>query len=113
MVIQSYLQLTGSVKIELIPANDLNLDKKKFKWYLKMYSETGLSLQLEFENPSYISFGGTDTLKITFQNTKEYLTPRNETLSSIPDGYTIVIKLPPQGDGLMSKEQLQQTQQAS
>ena len=66
MVIQTYLQLTGSVKMELIPANDMNLEMKKFTWYLKAYSETGLSLQLEFENPSYISFGGTDTMKISF-----------------------------------------------
>ena len=93
----------------LIPANDLNIEKKKFTWGIKQYSESGFRLQLDFENPKYISFGGTDTIKMTLFNTNEFLAPKNQTLASIPDGYTIVVKLPPQGSGLMSSRALLST----
>lgn len=73
----------------------MNLEMKSFTWELLSYDENGFNLQINFEYPEYISFGGMDTLKITFYNTYLYLAPKDETLGSIPDQYEIVIKLPP------------------
>ena len=64
-IIETYIKLTSSIKVTLVPANDMNLDKKEFTWSLKNYDEEGFKLQVDFENPKYISFGGTDTLKMT------------------------------------------------
>ena len=88
----------------LIPANELYWEKKGFTWSLTNYNDDVMGLKVNFENPKYISIGGTDTLKVTLSNTKKYLQPENSDLETIPDGFTLSIKLPPQGVNLMSKE---------
>ena len=57
-------------------------------------------------NPKYISVNGIDTLKISFYNTTSFMKPKNEELGSIPDGYTLTIKVPPQGENLMTTTEL-------
>ena len=74
-MIQTFLQLTKSIKVELVPGNELYLDKKGFTWRLVKYSESNMGIQIYFENPEYISFGKVDTLKITFSNSAKFLRP--------------------------------------
>ena len=88
------------------------LDKKGFKWSIMRYDEDGITFQFTFEFPTHISVGEIDTMKIQFFNTDRYLKPQNGDKSSIPDGYTVVIKLPPQGgDDAMSPQELENNQE--
>ena len=59
-----FLKISSSIKVELIPANDMFLDKKGFKWAIKRYDEDGMAFMVTFDHPYYISVGGTDTLKM-------------------------------------------------
>ena len=63
-VFTSFIKLTNSITVELISGNDLYLDKKGFKWEIKKYDETGISLKVKFDHPKYISVGDPDTLHI-------------------------------------------------
>ena len=72
---QSWLKLSESIKVVLVPANDLYHDKKGFIWSLKSYDDTHMSLKVDFKHPNYISVGGSDTLKITYSNTDKYFKP--------------------------------------
>ena len=65
---------------------------------------------MKFEHPKYISTEGIDTLKISFNNTSEFLTPLSDDLTNIPNGYTLIVKLPPQSEDLMTEDELQQVQ---
>ena len=67
--------MTNSVKIDLVPANDMHVEKKTFTWKLLRYDENGIGLKVNFDNPIYLSVGGIDTLKIQFFNTDKYLKP--------------------------------------
>ena len=72
---QSWLKLTDSLKLQLIPGNDIYPDKKGFEWQLKSYSEKSMEYKVTFEHPNYISVGDPDTLKVVFNNTSTYLAP--------------------------------------
>ena len=88
------------------------LDKKGFKWSIMRYDEYGMAFQVTFDFPRHISVGGIDTLKIQFFNTNKYLKPQNGDKSSIPDGYTVVLKFPPQGgDDAMSPKEVEFNQE--
>ena len=50
-------------------------------------------------------------MKIKFNHVDEFMQPLDESLISIADGYEIVVKLPPQGVGLLSDEELKDSQQ--
>jgi len=65
-----------------------------------------MDFKVIFENPMYISVGDPDTLKVTYRNAIKYLEPQEKGRSTIPDGFTMTIKLPPQGRDLLSKKQL-------
>ena len=92
---QSLVKISQSITAELVPANDLYLDKKGFTWELTGYSEDSLTFQFNFDHPKYISVGGTDTMKITFKNTEAYMKPVSNDMESVPDGYVMIAKLPP------------------
>ena len=96
---ESYLKLTQSIRMELVPGSDLYLDKKGFSWELTGQNEYGFSFSVRFENPKYISVGSFDSIKIQFFNTEEYLQPQSGDLLPLPSGYTIVAKIPPQSEG--------------
>ena len=98
-----YLKLTKSITVTLIPGNDVYYDKKKFTWTLSKYDESGLSLDLRFENPLYISVFGIDTLKIKFRNANEFFSS-NDSKDSLPDGFVLMVKVPPQAENLMTVE---------
>jgi len=94
-LLTTYLKLSGSVKILLIPANELHLEKKHFDWRVTQYDEASITLQFDFENPEYVSVNEIDSLKISFFNTHISLAPLNAGLSNIGEGYTVVVKIPP------------------
>ena len=71
------------------------LDKKGFQWQLKEYNQESLSLKFKFDHPKYISVFGIDVMKVVFKNTEELFAPLDGTSSSIPDGFTQTINLPP------------------
>ena len=85
-----------------MPGNDLYLDKKEYEWKLNLYNDNEISFDVKFKYPKYISVNGLDTLKISFLNAKSFMSPQEDGLESIPDGYTMTIKVPPQGENLMS-----------
>ena len=49
-------------------------------------------------------------MKISFYSTSEFLSPISNDLKNIPNGYTLLVKIPPQGEDLMTAEELQETQ---
>lgn len=55
----------------------------------------------------YISVGALDTLKISFYNTKVWISPIDDKKNSIPDGYILAIKVPPQGKNLLSSSEVE------
>ena len=71
----SFLKLSESVMMELIPASDNYLDKKEFTWDVISYDSGGLGFKLNFKHPKYISTNGYDTLKVTFKQAFEYINP--------------------------------------
>lgn len=82
------LKLSKSLSVELVPGDDNYLDKKNFTWSLSVYDETTVGLKFDFDFPAFISAGGKlDTMKITFFNTKVWISPIDERKLSIPDGY--------------------------
>ena len=56
-----------------------------------IYDENRIGFDVQFENPKFISMNGIDTLKVTFSSTNAYLSPLNESLKNIPDGFTLTI----------------------
>ena len=62
--------MSGSLKVELVPGQEADLDKKGLSWKLSEFDDDNLKLQIQFENPEYISMGKLDYLKITFHHTK-------------------------------------------
>ena len=94
-MIENYVRLNKSIQVTLVPANDMYLDKKGFKWQLNEYNQDSLALKLKSDHPKYISVFGIDVLKVTFTKTDEFLAPLDERNLSIPDGFTQTINLPP------------------
>ena len=85
------------MRLLLIPSNENYKEKKRFSWSLVELSDSELTIQVDFKFPKYISAVRPDTLLVTFFNADKYLKPKSEHLGSIPDGFTLTIKLPPQG----------------
>ena len=73
--------------MELVPGDDNYLDKKTFSWELSALNEKEIGLKFKFDHPIYISAGVLDTMKITFYNTKVWISPVDDSKTSIPDGY--------------------------
>lgn len=103
--------MSQSVKMTLIPANDLYLDKKDFTWSLKNFDENGIAFDVDFVYPRYISYGGIDTLKIELYKTQYYQEPLSAELQSIPDGFTMIMKIPPKADSLISEAEFESNKQ--
>ena len=49
--LDAHLKRTKSIKIMLIPADELYLSMKKFTWELVRYTQEGIGLKITFENP--------------------------------------------------------------
>ena len=74
-LLEAFMKISESIKAELVPANDIYLDKKGFTWELSSFDEGGLSFSFNFDHPKYISVGGTDTMKMTFNNSNAFMSP--------------------------------------
>ena len=72
--------MTESIKFELVPGNDVYLDKKQFKWKLLHFNEGYIFFDVKFKYPKYISVNGLDTLKISFQNAESFMSPQEDRL---------------------------------
>ena len=83
----SLLKVTESIKAELVPGTENNLDKKEFTWKLVKYSKSEVQLQFNFKFPEFISVDKVDTMKITFNNADNWVSPTDETKTSIPNGF--------------------------
>ena len=89
--------MTNSVKAELIPWTTEHLDKKKFNWTLAVIDEKNVQFNFFFEHPLFISQNAmADTMKITFENTPFYIVPQDSSKLPIPNGYPLMIKMPPE-----------------
>ena len=82
--------------MELVPGSDFHLDKKSFDWILENYDETSLKFLVKFDHPEYMSiYGSIDTLKIKFSHNRTWMMPNHANYDSLPDGYILVVKIPP------------------
>ena len=106
MFTEAFMKLSGSVKALLVPANDLYLDKKGLTWELVAYDQDSFAIEINFLHPEYISAIGIDTLKLTFTNTEMFFKPADENIQTLPDGFTMVTEVPPQGKGLLSVQEM-------
>lgn len=94
----------------LVPGNENYSDKKGFTWELAIYEESKLGLRFIFEHPAYISVGDIDTMKVEFNNTEKFVPPVSDGETQkmpIPPGYTLTLKIPPQGVGLLSEKEVE------
>ena len=112
-VVDSFIKLSKSIIVMLIPADDSYSEKKGFSWDIEIYDDSNLGIKLKFEHPKYISSTGIDTLMVTFYNSKAFMAPVDQSKNSLPDGFTRIIKLPPQGVNLMTVEELNEAKMDS
>ena len=70
------------------------------------FSAKGMSLAFDWEFTESISVGQLDSMKITFNNSENWAPSIEDGKTNIPSGYTEVLKVPPQGKDLLSKEQI-------
>ena len=50
-VVDSFIKLSKSIIVKLIPADDSYLDKKGFSWDIEIYDDGNLGIKLKFEHP--------------------------------------------------------------
>ena len=96
-MICNLLKETNSITVELIPASSRNLAYKTFYWTLEQIDQTRMNFKFYFDFPEYISQDGSpDSMMIKFLNNPLYLIPEDPGKNTLPNGWQIVIKLPPQ-----------------
>ena len=100
--ISDLLRNSKSIITELVPGTENNLDKKKYEWKVVEYESKKVRIAFTFENPEFISVEEFDTMKVTFNNTESWLEPLDLSKYATPNGFVQVLKIPPQGVGLMS-----------
>ena len=103
-LIQKLLQKHGCLQMELLPGSEQNTDMKKFNWQLNEFQEDKISIELLFDSPENISMDGYDKLRITFNNTKAFLSPIDDKKLVIPDEFKIEVNIPPQEREILSQE---------
>ena len=57
LALTDVLKLSGSVLIDIIPADENYGDKKGFKWQIFIYDQNSIGLRFTFDHPEYISAG--------------------------------------------------------
>lgn len=86
-----------------MPGNENYLNKKGFSWEVVTYEDFKLGFRFKFAHPEYISVGDLDTMKIEFNNGEVFVPPVYESQKqAVPGGYTLTLKIPPQGVNLLS-----------
>ena len=70
------LNITSSIRVQMIPGSSRNLDKKSFNWTIDVINEYEILISFKFDNPLYISQDDLiDTVRISFWNTNLYMFP--------------------------------------
>ena len=106
------IKLTQSVNCTLVPGDDTHTDKKGFTWELLGYDNDKILLKFNFEHPAYISTGHRlDTMRIQIFNAEKLFTPTGPDMFPIPNGYTLMQKIPPQSVGLLSEIEVQEAKE--
>ena len=106
------LKITESINCTLVPGDYSYLDKKDFEWELNRYGEEELGLNFKFDHPEFISTGGKpDTMRVWFNNTDVYLPAASKKWATMPSNFTMTFKIPPQGTGLLSEEEVKKAKQ--
>ena len=83
--------MTNSVSIALIPDGDSEIEKKIFRWTTDQCDAGSFKLKFDFSHPEYISFSGSaDKISISFNNTDVWMKPVSQTVSVVPDGWSII-----------------------
>lgn len=71
------IKLRQSLRLVLVHSDDLYYDMKTFEWKLEGYTESSLTLRIDFHNPKYISVADIDTMKLIFAQDEMFFTPQN------------------------------------
>ena len=88
--------MTNSVNIALILDDDSEIENKSFMWTTDQCDAGSFKLIFDFVKPEYISFSGiADKISISFNNTDVWMKPVSQTVSVVPDGWSITLDLPP------------------
>lgn len=53
--LESLLKLSGSLTLEYVPGSDYKTEEMKFTWNLLRFDETGIELDIVFDNPDSVS----------------------------------------------------------
>lgn len=64
-----------------------------------------IELAVFFDNPGYISLDSIDTLHVVFNNTSNFLVPKDENISPVHNGYIVKVDIPPQSVEALSETQ--------
>ena len=67
------------------------MDNLAFTWLTKSMNETDLEIQIEFEKPLFISFGGFDSMQLEVLNSTLFRSV--EDFQYLPRGYTLERKI--------------------
>ena len=107
--LESFLKLTRSMQITLIPASESYIEKKDLTWTLLEVRDDQLVIQLNFTHPHFISSDGPDSLEVLFNKAGNFFRPESKQLKNIPDGYSLLVEIPPQGgDEALSDQEIQE-----
>ena len=100
--------MTESVNCTLVPGDDTYPDKKGFTWELVGYDSDRIVIKFNFTYPLYISTGHKlDTIRIQIFNSEKLFPAPSGGKVSLPDNYTLIQIIPPQGIGLLSEIEVQ------
>lgn len=105
-ILENYFKLSGTITVTLLPANELYSDKKGFTWELLEFGETKFQVNVVFDHPKYISVGGSDKIKIVVKRGKISMVPQDQNKNPVPDGFTLITVVPPQGRNVLSTKKL-------
>ena len=89
------LKVSNCVRMELYPGSENDIDLKSFSWSLQRYDSDQMSLEIQFDNPEYISKDETDFIKLYLDKTSYYMKPENEEYQPVPNNFQIIASLPP------------------
>ena len=83
------------LNVKLLSASELYLEQKSFVWKIMSHDENEINLLFEYNCPTCISVDGVDILVIEFFNTNQFIKPQDDSFKSVPDGYSLKVKIPP------------------
>ena len=86
-ILEETLKVSNSVRMELYPGSEKDIDLKSFSWSLQRYDSEQMSLEIQFDNPEYISKDETDFIKLYLDKTSYYMKPEDEKYEPVPNNF--------------------------